>query len=76
MSFTPNYTSNEELAFFKNPGVVFRARQLPPEQLAHLVRDLKQFKRAEDSGAIVRGRTHWRRDSWSGGSGDLDPARG
>jgi len=48
MSFTPNYTSDEELAFFGNPGVVFRARQLPPGQLAHLVRDLKQFRRAEN----------------------------
>jgi hypothetical protein len=48
MSFTPNYTSDEELAFFGNPGVAFRARQLPPEQLSHLVRDLKQFRRAEN----------------------------
>ncbi|SFP15276.1 hypothetical protein [Variovorax sp. 770b2] len=48
MSFTPNYTSDEELAFFGNPGVVFRARQLSPEQIAHVARDLKQFRRAEN----------------------------
>lgn len=48
MSFTPNYTSDEELAFFGQPGVIGRARQLSPEQLAHLARDLKQFRRAEN----------------------------
>jgi hypothetical protein len=52
MSFTPNYTSDEELAFFKTPGVALRARQLPPEQRAYLVRDLKQFRRAENGDRI------------------------
>lgn len=48
MSFTSNYTSDEELAFFGQPGVVLRARQLSPEQIAHVARDLKQFRRAEN----------------------------
>jgi hypothetical protein len=47
MSFTPNYTSDEELAFFGQPGVALRARDLSPELRAQLVRDLKQFRRAE-----------------------------
>lgn len=48
MMFTPNYTSDEELAFFGQPGVAARSRSLPREQLTHLVRDLKQFQRAEN----------------------------
>lgn len=46
--FTPNYTSDGELGFFQS-GVLFRAReQLSPEEIAHLARDLKQFRRAEN----------------------------
>ncbi|SET78132.1 hypothetical protein [Variovorax sp. OV084] len=48
MSFTPNYTSDEELAFFGQPGVINRARQLSPAQIDHLARDLRQFRRAEN----------------------------
>ena len=47
--FTPNYTSDVELGFFKTPGVLFRAgEQLSRDEVAHLARDLRQFRRAEN----------------------------
>lgn len=46
--FTPNYTSDGELGFFQ-PGVLYRAsEQLSRDEIAHLARDLQQFRRAEN----------------------------